>query len=634
MFIREIKKRLNNNGTSYEYIQHRLVESVRTEHGPRQQTILNLGTLTIPGEQLKTLANLIEENLLNCNQSTLFGDATDELIGLARHFADVILQKRIIDSSNNNKSGDIENVPPHKTEPSYETIDTNSIVTSNSRTIGTEHIALTQLKELGLFAILEQCSFTDKEQKYAAAQICARMVHPASERETARWLRDDSALAELLDVDFSHLSDQMLHRITDKLSEHKDYIEKSLSKSTTDLFNLDNKLILYDLTNTYFESPKVHSSIAKYGKSKEKRKDCPLITLALVVDGMGFPKRSRILAGNIAEAETLLEILDELDIADNSDDYPRTIVMDAGIATEDNLRKLREDKRFEYVAISRKKNFGEVLFTGTTEQKIQMSHEKELTIETVKYGEETLLRCKSPDRSLKDEAIHVQRKERFEKGLIVLNDGLKKPRGRKKIASIHEKIGRLKERYSIGHLYTIDVHEENGYGTEIVWKYNTEKEKRFGEYIIRTSRSDLDGADISGIHRTLTMIEAAFEWLKSDLGLRPNFHQKDSRMSAHAIISVMAYFVLAPILNKMEWGGKNVSYSRKKKEYADWNIPFGWKGLVRTMSSQTRVTTSFECKDATRIDARTTVEPTAQQLGIYSRLQMSPRPLKRIITRS
>lgn len=636
MFIREIKKRLNSNGVNYEYIQHRLVESVRTEHGPRQQTVLNLGTLNIPNEQLKTLANLIEENLLNCNQSTLFGDATDELIGLARHFADVILQKRITESSNNqsDQSDSIEKVPSHKVEPSYETIDTNSIVTSNSRTIGAEHIALTQLKELGLFAILEQCSFTDKEQKYAAAQICARMVHPASERETARWLRDDSALAELLDVDFSHLSDQMLHRITDKLSEHKDCIEKSLSKSTTDLFKLDNKLILYDLTNTYFESPKGQSEIAKYGKSKEKRKDCPLITLALVVDGMGFPKRSRILAGNIGEAQTLSEILDELDIEDSSDDYPRTIVMDAGIATEDNLEKLREDKRFEYVAISRKKNFGEVFFTGATEQKLTMSHEKELTVEAVKYGEETLLRCKSPDRSLKDEAIHVQRKEHFEKGLNQLNDGLIKPRGRKKIASVHEKIGRLKERYSIGHLYTIDVHEENGYGTEIIWKYNAEKEKRFGEYIIRTSRSDLAEVDISGIHRTLTMIEAAFEWLKSDLGLRPNFHQKDNRMSAHAIISVMAYFVLAPILNKLEWGGKHVSYTGKKEKHTHWNIPFGWKGLVRTMSSQTRVTTSFECKDTTRIDARTTVEPTAQQLEVYNRLKMSARPLKRIISRS
>jgi len=632
MFIREIKKRLKRNGVDYEYIQHRLVESVRTEHGPRQKTILNLGTLTLPHEQLKTLANLIEQNLLNCTQSTLFGNVTDELIGLARHFADVILEKRLKESVSapDTKTGPLSEKP----EPSYATVDTNSIITSNSRTIGAEHIALTQLKELDFFATLERCSFTEKEQKYAAAQICARMVHPASERETARWLRDDSALAELLDVDFTHLSDQMLHRISDKLSENKEGIETSLSQTTNTLYDLDNKLILYDLTNTYFESPKRQSTIAKYGKSKEKRKDCPLITLALVVDGMGFPKRSRILEGNVTEPATLFAILENLVIADTAEGYPRTIVMDAGIATEENLEKLRADKRFEYVAVSRKKNFGDTVFTGAAEQTVHMSHEKELIVESAKYGAETLLRCKSPDRGLKDEAIHTQRKERFEKGLGKLNEGLKKKRTVKKIAAIHEKIGRLKERYSIGHLYTIDVKEDNDTATEIVWQYNADKEKKFGEYIIRTSRNELDGADLSCIHRTLTMIEAAFAWLKSDLGLRPNFHQKDTRMSAHAAISVLAYFVLAPILNRLEWGGKFVSYCGKKDDHAPWNIPFGWKGLIRTMASQTRVTTSFECDNRTRMDARTTVEPTAQQLGIYNRLKMSPRPLKRIISKS
>jgi transposase len=632
MFIREIKKRLKRKGVDYEYIQHRLVESIRTEHGPRQQTILNLGTLTVPYEQLKTLANLIEQNLLNCTQSTLFGNVPDEIICLARHFADVILEKRLKESVS---APDTKTEPlSEKTEPSYATVDTNSIITYDSRTIGAEHIALTQLKELNFFATLERCFFTEKERKYAAAQICARMVHPASERETARWLRDDSALSELLDVDFSHLSDQMLHRISDKLAENRECIETSLSQTTNDLFNLDNKLILYDLTNTYFESPKRQSAIAKYGKSKEKRKDCPLVTLALVVDGMGFPKRSRILEGNVAEPATLFDILENLVSADTAEGYPRTIVMDAGIATEENLEKLRADKRFEYVAISRKKSFGENVFTGAAEQTVHMSHEKELIVESAKYGEETLLRCKSSDRGLKDEAIHMQRKERFEKGLGKLNEGLKKNRTVKKIAAIHEKIGRLKERYSIGHLYTIDVKEENGVATEIVWQYNADKEREFGEYIIRTSRNELDGTALSCIHRTLTMIEAAFEWLKSDLGLRPNFHQKDTRMSSHITISVLAYFVLAPILNRLEWGGKFVSYRGKKDDHAPWNIPFGWKGLVRTMASQTRVTTSFECDDRTRIDARTTVEPTAQQLGIYNRLKMSARPLKRIINRS
>lgn len=553
-------------------------------------------------------------------------------MALARHFADIIIQKRL--ATHQKHHAEETGIIPDKVEPVYETIDTNSITTTNSRTIGVEHIALTHLKEVGFFTALDQCSFTEKEQKYAAAQICARMAHPASERETARWLRNDSALSELLDADFTHISDQVLHRISDRLFEHKDFIEKTLSKNTDTLFNLDNKLILYDLTNTYFESPKRTSKIAKYGRSKEKRTDCPLITLALVVDGKGFPKRSLILEGNVSEPETLWNMLEKLEIADCSDNHPRTVVIDAGIASEENLEKLRADKRFEYVAISRKRTFEKDIFINANSQDLQISRDQTLTVKTAKHNDETFLLCNSPDREKKDEAIHLLRKERFENALKELNEGLKKTRTQKKLTSIHERIGRLKERYTIGHLYTIDVKEVNGSVSEIVWKYNLDKKKKFGEYIIRTSRNELQDTEISLVHRTLTMIESAFEWLKSDLGLRPNFHQKDSRMSTHASISVLAYFVLAPILNKMECGGMFVSYSDTKEDHDPWIQPYGWKGLVRTMSSQTRVTTSFKCQNGSMIDARTTVEPTADQVELYKRLKIPSRPLKRTITKS
>lgn len=633
MFIRQIKKRFVKKGIPYEYIQYRLVESVRTEHGPRQQTVLNLGTLRIPAEQLKTLANLIEQNLLSCSQASLFTDASEEIVALARHFADVIVNKRL-QKKDLQATDSTPPLNPDIVQPVYETIDTNSITTSNSRTIGAEHIALAHLKELGFFTILQSCLFSQKEQNQAAAQICARMVHPASERETARWLRNDSAMAELLGDNFDHISDQTLHRISDKLYQHKDVIEKSLSKNTDALFALDNKLILYDLTNTYFESPKRGSSIAKYGKSKEKRTDCPLITLALVVDGNGFPKRSQILEGNVSEPETLWDILKKLELADSGSDHPRTVVIDAGIATDDNLAKLRADKRFEYVAISRQRKVDRELFASSTSEKVSISHNKQLTIETAKIGDETFLLCKSPDRELKEHAMHTLRKQRFEKALRLLNEGLQKPRTNKKQGSIHERVGRLKERYKIGHMYTIDVKTDDaGNAQEIVWVYDASKENQFGEYIIRTNRTDLPVADISLIHRTLSMIESAFAWLKSDLGLRPNFHQKDSRMSTHAIISVLAYFVLAPILNRIEWGGTFVSNCGKKDDHRPWDKPWGWKGIIRTMLSQTRVTTSFKCKDGSRIDARTTVEPTTEQTEIYKRLKVNSRPLKRIVSK-
>lgn len=628
MFIREIRKKLTKGNSTYEYIQHRLVESVRTPNGPRQRTVLNLGQLTIAPEHFKAFADLIEGILLSSHQPSLFSELPEEVSGLAHHFAQIIAQKRL------QKSNQTSATPAKKTlqdDPHYEEIDINSVITTNSRSIGVEHIALHHFKELDMFSILSSCSFTEKEQALAAAQICARMAHPASERETARWLRNDSALSELLGADFSHISDQMLHRVADKLWKHRETIEKEIAKNATDIFSLDSKVVLYDLTNTYFESPKRNSQIAKYGRSKEKRNDCPLLTLALIVDAMGFPKRSMILEGNVSEPDNLLTMLEKLEIADKTDNHPRTIVIDAGIATEDNLAKLRDDPRFEYVAISRKKHTDHTMFPGTGATSLEMSHDKELVVEIAHQEKETFLLCKSPDRQQKDSAIHKLRKERFEKAMSLLNEGLSKPRTVKSSTAIHQRIGRIKERYSIGHLYTIEVKEENGIVTQVCWTYHSDKENDFGEYIIRTSRKDFDASQLSIVHRTLTMIEAAFEWLKSDLGLRPNFHQKDSRMCTHATISVLAYFVLAPILHKIQWGGEFVGYSEKREDHSPWNKPYGWKNIVRTMRSQTRVTTAFKCKSGKQMNIRTTVEPTAEQMEIYKRLAVPPRPVKRII---
>lgn len=630
MFIREVKKKLKKDGKIYDYIHHRLVESVRTKNGPRQRNILDLGTLDIPKEKHKALANLIEAFLTKNNQNSLF-DESSEIIGLARHYADVIIQKRLQEESENKKTRDHEQDEKQpEQEPEYETINVNSITSSCGRTVGAEHIALTQLKELGFFDILETLSFNQKQQQYAAAQVCARMVHPASERETARWLRETSGMGELLDADFSHISDHTLHRVGDQLLTHKKTIEEQLSKNTSDLFSLDDSLILYDLTNSYFESPKRGSSLAAYGRSKEKRRDCPLVTLALVVDAHGFPKRSRIFKGNVSEPGTLWEVLKELDITDTGS-KPRTIVIDAGIATEDNLKRLRADERFEYVAVSRKKKFKEDIFSGLPFKKIERSKDKELAVKTAKYGDETFLLCQSPDRALKDEAIFSRRKQNFEKGLVSLRDGLQKPHTKKGYASVLERVGRLKERYKVGNFYTVDVEQKDGKAVDIKWRFHADKKKEPGEYILRTSRKDLLDSDISMLHRTLTMIESAFRWLKSELGMRPNYHQLDKRLSSHVFISVLAYYVLAPTLNKLGWGGKYVGNSNAKEDHSPWDVPYGWHSIIETMASQTRVTTSFLCDDGERMDVRTSLEPTTIQRNIYKRVMVNPNPLKRIV---
>ena len=629
MFIREVKKQLIGPQGKYEYIHHRLVESIRTPKGPRQKVVLNLGTLNIDKNKFKSLANMIEAIVDKNPQQALFDDDL-ELVTLAHHFAHQLIHKRLQQVEETQGSGTEQGEQPGQ-EKQYETIDVNSTTTSHGKTIGAEHIALAQLEQLSFFKILERCGLNKKQQKYAAAQVCARMVHPASERETARWLRETSGLDELLETDFSTISDFTLHRTADQLLANKEALETGLAQATRDLFALDEALVLYDLTNTYFESPKRDSKIAAYGKSKEKRNDCPLVTLALVVDGQGFPKRSKIFEGNVGEAQTLWKILKEFGDMDTAE-VPRTVVIDAGIATEENLALLRQDKRFDYVAISRKKTFPYDLFAACSAKELELSNDKQMTVKSVRYGDELFLLCQSPDRKAKDEAIFNRRKQRFEAGLKAIGDGLQKPRTNKKYSSILERVGRLKERYKIGQFYKIEVIEEGGVVSDLKWYFNQKKQSEPGEYLIRTSRTDLAEQDLSLIHRTLTMIESAFRWLKSDLGMRPNYHQLDKRMEAHIFVSVLAYFSLAPILNKLGWGGRFISHlGAEEKAEHDWNVPYGWRSVVKTMESQVRVTTSSLCVDGQRLDIRTTLEPTAKQRDLYRRLRIKSRPLNRIV---
>src|SRR3989339_2044356 len=296
MFVREVKKQIHGPQGTYQYVQHRLVESVRTPNGPRQNVVLNLGTLDVDREKFKTLANMIEAIVNKHPQQPLF-DVDPELVTLAHHFAEQVVRKKWQQQSEGSNSQiSTEYVQPEP-QKHFETIDVNSTTSSHGKTIGAEHIALTQLQQLSFFKILGQCGFNKKQQTYAAAQVCARLGHPASERETARWLRETSGLDELLDADFSTLSDFTLHKTADLLLAQKDKLETKLAEATRELLSLKETLVLYDLTNTYFESPKRLSRIAHYARSKEKRNDCPLVTLALIVDGQGFPKRSKIFEG-------------------------------------------------------------------------------------------------------------------------------------------------------------------------------------------------------------------------------------------------------------------------------------------------------------------------------------------------
>lgn len=598
MFIRQVSKTVKGK----IYIQHQLIESVRTPSGPRQRLILNLGQLKIEKGLFKDLANRIEDIL--SNQASFFKAAV-EIESLARHFAQVIIRQRL------NKR--TEETPRKK---DIEKVDLNSIVHSQAKTLGGEHVVLEQMRQYRFPDILKSSGFKDQEIDYAVMLVIGRLLFPGSERRSVRWAEDISSIKELLKTDVK-VYDNALHRAAVKLWENHAAIEQVLSQTAKKEFSLKETILLYDLTNTYFEGTKAKSSLVGFGRSKDRRNDRPLVTLAIVVDDQGFPKQSRILAGAANEPNSLDGMLNQLkDQHQQWFSQEKTIVIDAGIASDENLKKI-QGQGMKYVAVSRKKNYGEDFWKGKTQEELKLADDKSiLKVRLVKTEDEAFLLCESESKAAKEEGIMNRRMHQFEKGLKELNENLKKKRTQKKYEKIIEKIGRLKERYQLGGYYEIDVQQKEGRVVKISFQHKplAEKKKRaVGQYVIRTNRIDLNAKEISQIHRSLTMVEDSFECMKGCLGLRPNFHHQDESTSAHIHVTVLAYHMACGILKKL----------------MDAGIHYSWRTIREILSTHIRVTTTLNNEKGNVIHIRSNTTPTAEQSRIYKALKIKHDPLSR-----
>ena len=189
-------------------------------------------------------------------------------------------------------------------ECDYQRVDLARVEVIRPRSVGAEHVALEALRRLGLDRKLVELGFSRHQLSAAIGTIIGRMVQPGSELATHQWLQQRSGLGELFEYDFGALDVMRLYRVSDQLLAHRAALEAHLCGQERDLFSLSETITLYDLTNTFFEGTASGNPKAKRGHSKEKRTDCPLVTLALVLDASGFPKRSEVFAGNVSEPKT------------------------------------------------------------------------------------------------------------------------------------------------------------------------------------------------------------------------------------------------------------------------------------------------------------------------------------------
>lgn len=600
MFIRKTK--ITHPVTKKVYWNFQLVESYRTERGPRQRILLGLGAdLNLDTQECKALANRIEE-LLKGIQSLIAPVENIEL--LAQKYATQLQQQLAL-------------APPAPStvipDRDLETIDINTIEQQDPRTVGNEHLLLHLTERLNLPKKLKELGLSDREVALGLGAIIGRAAFPGSERATHHWLCTRSGLGELLDFTFSDTNLDQLYRIGDILFQHKDALERHLIQAHKSLHGLPSTMALYDLSNTYMEGQSKGNSKALHGVSKEKRTDCPLVTLGLVIDEHGFASRSAFLPGNVAEVATLKEAINQLGHGDSL--VKPIIVLDAGMTSEDNLKWLR-DNQYQYV-VSARQNAPSMELKEPLISVGAASSEVKVAFVQAQGEEEQWLYCESAAKAAVAGKMRASFQKRFETDMAYLAACLQKPKGHKKYEKILERVGRLKEKHkSISGCYEVIVQQSEDGKTAggITWTLIAEKaESRLnGHYFLRTNLKNIDPVQLWRLYGNLRTIEDAFRFMKSSLGLRPVYHQKEQRVDAHLWITILAYHLIQSCMHELKKQG----------------ISGHWETIRNTLNSRMRITMQAKTAEGKLLYHRSTTRCEEDQTRIYRGMNLSSQILK------
>jgi len=610
MYIRRTTINRHKDGKSY--YTYRLVESVRTSKGVRQHTLLNLGSnFTCPRESWPDLSNRIEEII--SGQQLLFPPASD-LEDAAQRYAALIIQSR-------NRPDGIDGDSTSSSD--YRNVDINTLEFMRPRSIGAEHVAYEVLRQLQLDKKLQELGLNKHQLYTAIGSVIGRMIAPGSELATHYWLQHHTGLGELLGYDYESTKLTRMYQASDILLKHKEALERHLYERQRSIFQFEETITLYDLTNTYFEGSGKYNALAAYGHSKEKRTDCPLVTLGLVLDSSGFLIRSKVFSGNASEPQTLAEMIKGLNGSPQTESTKQqpvfnqgrpTIVMDAGIATEDNINWLKKEQ-YPYLVVSRKRHreFSE-------KEAVVVKKDKDCTVKAYKkindQTGEVELYCHSTRREDKERAIYDRFSTRFEEALDKLNAGLHKKGCIKKYDKVLLSLGRLKQKYSRAaknYRITVNKDKKTGNAVRIIRKRkesSNSTDSHPGVYCLRTNQDTWDESTLWRTYTMLTDLEAVFRSLKSELGLRPVFHQKTKRVSGHLFITLLAYHLIHTIRCQLKTN----------------NIHSSWSDLRKQLKGQDRVTVSMKCRNGDTVHIRKSTRPEPRQQVIYDALGLSHYP--------
>lgn len=583
---------------------YRLVESYRNEESRVcHRTILNVGFIAGATPELlnSTQAHI---NARYRKQETLFKETNEQVIALTNELWQRLMSEKRID------------VEMQKAE---RRVDVDTIKHSNVREVGAEWLCYNTWNQLRLTEFLEARGWREDQIQLAATQVIGRAVYPASELKTTAWIKENSAICELTGYDIDKITKDKLYQSALDLFSIQAPLQKHLSDRTNTLFDLHDKIILYDLTNTYFEGRMQTSAIARHGRSKEKRSDAKLVVLAMVVNVEGFIKYMTIHQGNMSDNKTLIPMIEKLH--SQVDQQKPIIVLDAGIATEENLEYLQANS-YSYVCVSRSRLSNYTAVADGLAVVLETKSRQEVQLKAIKTEVNTdyYLQVRSPAKAMKERGMKDLFESRYEQELQKIKASLQKKGGVKKTEKVHERIGRAKQKYPSVHHYFdlhISTNQENTKATDLTWQrdetLHQQKMDGLGLYFLRTNLTLTDEVNVWNIYNTIREIESTFRCLKTELDLRPIYHKNDDSSMAHLHLGILAY-----------WLVNTIRYQLKAK-----NIRSEWREIIRIANTQKMITTSGQNTFDTVIHIRKCAEPNDNLKKICDALNIKHKPFRK-----
>lgn len=549
MYLRYTTRK--KDGKTHRY--WRLVQSVRLGRRVIQQTVAQLGELDAAG---RLQARVLARRLIGApEQAALFDDGTD--------------QRSI-------------------------SIRLKGVRVERSRQFGDVYLALALWRGVGLDDFCRQVMTAGKEQigweKVAAVLVAARLCEPSSELHIAEdWYRR-TALSDLLQLDDLQVNKDRLYRGLDELLEHKDALEAHLSKRYGELFAVENEVLLYDVTSTYFEGQANGNELAKRGYSRDHRPDCKQVCIALVVSFDGFPLGYEVFAGNTHDSTTLQEIVKTMELRHGV--VGRVWIADRGMASAKNLAWLRETGRRYIIGAPKSdlKHCQAALAETGGWRTIREGVEVKLLDGTV--PEERFILCRSADRREKERAMHEKFSTRIEESLKRLQGRIAKAKKSLDKAQVLRQIGRLLQRNSraAARFKTSLEDDDSAAGITLRVEHSAEFDRwaamSEGAYVLRSNITDWTDEKLWKAYIQLTQAEAAFRINKDQLRVRPIWHQRTERVEAHILVCFLAFVLWKTLEMWQQRAGLGNSPRTVLEEFAriqshDVVLPMQAEGEVR-----------------------------------------------------